>query len=175
MSTVPSFEELLGSARRTAVHLELRDWYMKSDPSYIAWQAGVRDAPEDNDPEQRPWLKWVQDATGRGVAIRRARVFSVPESDYIRFEHHVSDANVKAGEQIAWLPRRQATDIALPGNDFWVFDGRLALVLHFDGDGDLAPDGGLEMTTDPAVLQLCTTAFEEVWKRAVPHADYQPS
>lgn len=31
--------------------------------------------------------------------------------------------NVKAGEEVRWLPRRQASDLALPGNDFWLFDG----------------------------------------------------
>ncbi|MGP3923593.1 DUF6879 family protein [Streptomyces sp. 8N616] len=175
MTKVPSFEELLGSARRSAVHLEMRDWYMKSDPSYIAWKAGARNTPEDNDPEQRPCLKWVREATDRGVVIRRARVFSVPESDYIKFEHHVSDANVEAGEQIVWLPRRQVTDIAFPGNDFWVFDEELVLVLHFDSEGEMPPDGGLELTTEPAVLNLCTSAFEEVWKRAIPHGEYRPS
>jgi hypothetical protein len=106
--------------------------------------------------------------------IRRARVFSVPESDYIRFEHYVSDANVKAGEQIRRLPRRQATDIAFPGADFWVFDSELVLVLHLTGDGETDPDW-LEPTTDPKILNLCTSAVEVVGERGIPHADYQPS
>ncbi|EFL14766.1 DUF6879 family protein [Streptomyces sp. C] len=175
MPTVPSFEELLASTEHSAIHLEMRDGYMESDPSFVAWQQGSRDLPEDNDPEMRPWLKWVRKATDRGVVIRRARVFSVPESDYLRFEHHVSDANVRAGEQIKWLPRRHATDIAFPGNDFWVFDNRTVLVLHFDGNGEPAPGEWLEMTEDPTVLKLCTSAFEAVWDRATPHSEYQPT
>ncbi|MEV7275506.1 DUF6879 family protein [Streptomyces sp. NPDC093111] len=175
MTTVPSFEELLAAAEHSAIHLEMRDGYMESDPSFIAWQQGLRDLPEDNDPGIRHWLRWVREATGRGVSIRRARVFSVPESDYIRFEHHVSDANVTAGEDIRWLPRRQATDIAFPGNDFWVFDNETVLVLHFDGNGESTPEGWMELTQDPVVHKLCTGAFEAVWDRATPHAEYRPT
>ncbi|MFD3942997.1 DUF6879 family protein [Streptomyces sp. NPDC058579] len=174
MTKVPTFEELLSSARHSAVHLEMRDTYMESDPSYVAWKAGVRNSAEDNDPELRPWLKWVRDATDRGVSVRRARVFSVPESDYVKFEHHVSEANIKAGEAIRWLPRRSATDIAFPGNDFWVFDNELVLVLHFDGNGECAPGEWIELTTDPVVRDLCMGSFEAVWNRATPHAEYRP-
>lgn len=71
MTKPPTFEELLASARHSAVHLEMRDGYMTSDPAYIAWQSGVRNADQDNDPEFRDWLTWVREATDRGVMIRR--------------------------------------------------------------------------------------------------------
>lgn len=29
-------------------------------------------------------------------------------------------------------------------------------------------------TDDPATVKLCTDAFEAVWERAVPHAEYRP-
>ncbi|MFI0912462.1 DUF6879 family protein [Streptomyces abikoensis] len=171
---VPTFEELLASAQRSAIHLEMRDGYMPSDPAFAAWKEGKLTDPVGGDADFQQWLDWVSAAASRGVEFRRARVFSVPESDYIRFEHFSSAANIKAGEDVRWLPRRQATDIAFPGNDFWVFDNELVLVLHFTGDGELAPDG-LELTRDEHVLRLCTAAFEAVWERAIPHADYQLS
>ncbi|MEN8653781.1 DUF6879 family protein [Streptomyces sp. 21So2-11] len=175
MTKPPTFEELLASARHSAIHLEMRDSYMTSDPDYVAWQAGTRSEDlTSNDASFQRWLSWVRDATNRGVEIRRARVFSVPESDYIKFEHHYSAANVEAGEKIRWLPRRRATDIAFPGNDFWVFDNELVLILHFTGDGESAEDR-MEFSTDPKVLELCTSAFEAVWERAVPHEDYKIS
>jgi hypothetical protein len=31
--------------------------------------------------------------------------------------------NAAAGEDVRWLPRRRASDLALPGTDFWVLDG----------------------------------------------------
>ncbi|WP_436845922.1 DUF6879 family protein [Streptomyces chartreusis] len=42
-------------------------------------------------------------------------------------------ATARAGQNS--LSRRHATDIALPENDFWMFDSNLVLVNHFDGKG----------------------------------------
>ncbi|CAM5520069.1 Amino acid transporter OS=Streptomyces fumanus OX=67302 GN=GCM10018772_14380 PE=4 SV=1 [Streptomyces fumanus] len=69
-----------------------------------------------------------------------------------------------------WLPRRRASGIALPGNDFWLIDNRLVRWNHFTGDGASAPG---EISDDPAAARLCATAFEAVWKRAVPHDEYE--
>ncbi|MFG3049848.1 DUF6879 family protein [Kitasatospora sp. NPDC048239] len=32
-----------------------------------------------------------------------------------------------------------------------------------------------EVTTDPAVVKLCASAFEATWDRAIPHEDYRPN
>lgn len=97
---------------------------------------------------------------------------SEPVSEYIRFEHEVTFTNVVAGEEVRWLPRRRASEIALPGNDCWIFDGRLVMFNHFTGEGEVAPDGR-EITSDPEVVKLCASAFEAVWERAVPHERYR--
>ncbi|MER6366647.1 DUF6879 family protein [Kitasatospora sp. NPDC001527] len=110
------------------------------------------------------------EAVGRGVAIRRARIVSEPVSDYIRYEYDVTFPNVVAGEQVRWLPRRRASDLALPGNDFWLFDDKLVRWGYFSGDGDSL---GGELTEDEAAVQLCRGAFEAVWTRSVPHDDYR--
>lgn len=175
MAEEPTFNELFRLAKRSAVHLEMRDGYMQSDPEYIAWREGVRNASRYLDQETSSWLALMRDITSRGVAVRRARIVSEPVADYIRFEHHVTDGNVEAGEQVRWLPRRRASDLALPGNDFWLFDDSLVLFLHFTGDGELSPEGDEERTTDPAVVRLCSTAFESVWERAIPHEEYRLS
>jgi hypothetical protein len=169
VAAVPTFEELFRDCRESAVHLEMRDAYMKSDPAYRDWIAGV-----DFDPAERwaDWLALVSEATGRGVKVRRARIVSEPVSQYIRFEHEVTDGlNIAAGEEVRWLPRRKATGIALPGNDFWLFDSSLLLVNHFDGEGEwLEPS----ISTDPHEVKLCADAFESVWELGVPHSDYRP-
>jgi hypothetical protein len=96
---------------------------------------------------------------------------SEPVSDYIRFEHEATGGlNVAAGEEVRWLPRRLASDLCLPGNDFWLFDDRLIRFHHFSGDGDIVED---ELAVDPAVIRMCAAAFEAVWGRAIPHADYR--
>lgn len=108
---------------------------------------------------------------GRGVVMRRVRIISEPVTDYIRYEHALTPVNVMLGEQVRWLPRRQASDIALPGNDLWIFDGRLVQFNHFTGNGDWA-DPKYSVTEDPAVVELCSSAFEAVWERGVEHREF---
>ncbi|WP_371933951.1 DUF6879 family protein [Streptomyces sp. KL115B] len=112
----------------------------------------------------------VAEAVGRGVSIRRARIVSEPVSEYIRYEHSGTFTNIAAGEQVRWLPRRRTSDIALPGNDFWLLDDRLVRWNHFAGDGS---SQGPEGTTDRSAVKLCGEAFETVWDRGVPHDQYE--
>jgi hypothetical protein len=170
---VPTPADLLRSARSSAVHLEMRDQYAvgQEDEEFLAWKAGHRDDPADPASWWRPWLTLLQEVIDRGVRVRRARIVSEPVSEYIQFEYDGTHSNVHAGEQVRWLPRRQASDLCLPGNDFWIIDGEILLWNHFDGNG--APQRK-ETTTDPALIKLCSTAFEAVWERGIDHADYVP-
>lgn len=165
--------EALSATQRSAVHLEMRDSYMLDDPEFVAWQNGARYAPRDRASWWRPWLDVVSEAVGRGVVMRRARIISEPISDYIRYEYDGAFTNAAAGEQVRWLPRRRAADLCLPGADFWLFDEETVIFNHFTGDGQWS-EPGMERRTDPAVAKLCSGAFESVWERAVPHAEYRP-
>ncbi|OII70631.1 DUF6879 family protein [Streptomyces sp. CC77] len=167
-SSAPSFADLLLRCQRSAVHLELRDSYAPTD-RFEAWKRGERIEWEDRQSWWHPYDQLITDTVKRGVVIRRARIVSEPVSEYIRWEHYVTRANITAGEEVRWLPRRRATAIALPGNDFWLFDDRLLRVHHFSGDGAVVED---EITADPEAVKLCSTAFEAVWERAVPHHLY---
>ena len=174
MQNVPSFEELFRRTERTAVHLEMRDHYaIASEARDVAhWKAtGVANTDPDS-AYWRPWVAIVQEAVGRGVVLRRARIVSESPTDYIRFEHAITPLNLSIGEQVRWLPRNRASDLALPGNDFWLFDGELVRFNHFTGDGDGATVPFVD-TEDPAVAKLCEVAFEAVWERAVPHAQFE--
>ena len=167
---VPPFEELIAGTQRSAVHLEMRDAYVPDDPSFIAWQGGP---PYDRTQREADWHALAGGALARGVVMRRARIISEPVTPYIRFEYDVTDSmNIAAGEQVRWLPRRRASDLALPGNDFWVFDDRLVRFGYFAGDGTRL---GHEVTDEPAVVKLCAAAFEAVWERATDHRDYRPA
>ncbi|HEX6686825.1 MAG TPA: hypothetical protein VF062_28930 [Candidatus Limnocylindrales bacterium] len=166
------FTPLFRACTRSAVHLEMRDGYMRDDPWYIDWQAGIRHSPTDRASWWAPWHDLTLESAGRGVVIRRARVVSEPISDYVRYEYDITFTNIVAGEQVRWLPRRLATDIALPGNDFWLFDDETLLINHFSGDGDST---GHDIIRDPDVVKLCSTAFEMVWARGTPHDDYRPA
>jgi hypothetical protein len=168
----PTLEELLRTCDRSALHLEMRDGYMRSEPIFQAWLTGDRPDPADRQSWWDPWWQLTADTVARGVEILRARVVSEPISDYVRCEYDWTFANLAAGEEVRWLPRRQASDLALPGNDFWLFDRRIVMLNHFTGDGDWA---GSEVSRDPALARLCDTAFQAVWQRAIPHSDYRPA
>ncbi|MFI7315129.1 DUF6879 family protein [Streptomyces hygroscopicus] len=147
-SSIPtSFDEQLANAKRSAVHLEMRDTYY-SNPRFEAWQNGERVNWDDRASWWRPFHQDIADAVARGVVVRRARVVSEPVSDYIRWEHYQTRANVEAGEQVRWLPRRRTADLLMPGRDFWIFDDR-------------------------ALVELNAAAFESIWERAVPHDQYE--
>ncbi|CBG71856.1 conserved hypothetical protein [Streptomyces scabiei 87.22] len=173
-SSVPTFDELLDGAQRSAIHLEMRDSYGVASEAddFARWQ---RTGERDIDPGSAYWLPWVdliRRTVARGVVVRRARIVSEPVTEYIRYEHAATVVNIGAGELVRWLPRRQASDIALPGNDFWLIDGRLIRWNHFTGDG---ASGGGEISEDQAAAKLCADAFEAVWARAVPHDEYKIS
>jgi Family of unknown function (DUF6879) len=162
------FGELLARGfGREAVHLEMRDSYgtVAELPHMARWAAGERDD-----------LGWLQEWCGTlrehmraGRSVRRARVVSEPLSDYQRWSYSIAGPMVEAGEDIRWVPRRLVSPVALPGNDFYLFDDRLAVFLLYAGNGLAAGRVG---SADPAVLRLCRSAFEAVWELSVPHREY---
>lgn len=169
----PSFEDLLDSARTHALHLEFRDVDAVGEgEEREVFEAFLRDGsvPADDSEYWSGWLPLVQRTAARGVQVCRARVVSEPVTDYVRFEHAITDANLRAGEQVRWPPRRRASALAPPGNDFWLIDDRLVRWNIFSGDGQaLEPDH----TDDPAAVKLCVEAFRSVWDLAIDHADYR--
>ncbi|GAA2608578.1 hypothetical protein SMC26_28945 [Actinomadura fulvescens] len=179
MTAIPALDELdpedfavlFATARRTAVHLELRDAYTPNDPLFLRWLAG-KVGPEDIAADERQWAELIRATVARGVTVRRLRVVSEPLAPFTRFEYDGAGAlNEAAGEQVRWLPRRRASDLCLPGNDFWLLDDRLVRFGYFSGIGDYL---GAELTTEPSVAKHCSTSFEAAWDRAIPHAEYEP-
>ena len=167
MAEPPDFDRLFRSVARSAVHLEMRDDYGGSSPAFAAWRER---RPYDRSGPDAAWHSLVGGVIQRGVIVRRARIISEPASDYIRFEHAVTPAaNLAAGEHVRWLARPKASDLALPGNDFWLFDGTFVLFNYFSGDGVSV---GIDLLDEPGVVKLCGMAFEAVWERAVPHGEY---
>lgn len=169
MAKVPPFTELIAATMRSAVHLETRDAYTPDDARFVRWRAdGTLPVPANP-----AWSALVRQHAARGVRFRRARIVSEPLSDYVRFEHAITqEVNVSAGEDVRWLPRRSALDVLVPLNDFWLLDRRIVRLGYFAGNGEFLAD---EVTGDPVVARLCAEAFEAVWERAVPHADYRPA
>jgi hypothetical protein len=170
MAELPDFDRLFRSVIRSAVHLEMRDDYGDSSPAFAAWRER---RPYDRSRPDAAWHALVGSVIRHGATVRRARIISEPASDYVRFEYEVTPAaNITAGEQVRWLPRQKASDLALPGNDFWLFDGATVLFNYFSGAGTAT---GTELRDEPTIVKLCASAFEAVWERAVSHDEYRPT
>jgi hypothetical protein len=168
--TDDEFEELLltGFARE-AIHLEMRDAYGTAVelPHMAQWARGEPDDLE----WLRGWCTTLREHARAGRSVRRARVVSEPLSDYQCWSHSIASPMVQAGEDIRWVPRRLVSSVALPGNDYYLFDDRLAVFLLYAGNGLSA---GMLSSSDPADLRLCRSAFEAVWELSIPHSEYQP-
>nr|WP_232541969.1 DUF6879 family protein [Nocardia bovistercoris] len=78
-------------------------------------------------------------------------------------------ANVDAGEDIRWLPR-QAAPSDLPDDDWWLFDDEMAAYTVFAVDGSALP--GWVAITDPVILAHYAHRRDELWSKAIPHAEY---
>jgi hypothetical protein len=168
--TDDEFERLLEAGfDYEAVHLEMRDAYgTATELPYMAkWAEGE---PDDLDWLQG-WCATLRRHVSAGRSVRRARIVSEPLSDYQRWSYSIAHPMVAAGEDIRWVSRRLVSSTALPGNDFYLFDDRLAVFLLYAGNGLAAAKVS---STDPADLSLCRSAFEAAWKLSIPHSDYTP-
>jgi hypothetical protein len=163
-------KQFFESFRREALHLEMRETYgTEAERPYLEkWKAGEKDDAN----WAKPWLDQVRAATAAGRSYRRARLISEPMSDYHRWIKSDSHLFVEAGEDIRWVPRRLVSAVALPGNDFWLFDEETAIFTVFAGDGNVAER---QLSTDPAVVRLCKSAFEAVWAFGIADHEYRPA
>ncbi|HEV2370741.1 MAG TPA: hypothetical protein VGS19_01115 [Streptosporangiaceae bacterium] len=165
---------LIASYKQEAIHLEMRDVYATDveKDRFRKWLAGEPADPEEEAEWWRPWLTMRRQHMDSGKTMRRLRVVSEPVTTYIRFEWADAEQLVKAGEDVRWLPRRRASALLLPGNDFWLFDGATVAFTHFSGDGHVT---GHELTTDPGIARQCMDAFETAWALGIPHSEYTPT
>ncbi|MCX5336813.1 DUF6879 family protein [Streptomyces sp. NBC_00140] len=173
--------ELISSAQRNrlfetftkdAFHLELRDDYSVADEDgpYESW---LRQEPVDY-AYMQPWTQLIQRVTGQGKTVRRVRVVTQPHSPYIQWEHAATARNEDAGEQVRWLPRHFLPDelvFPVAGHDWWLFDGHLLAVGHFDSDGRVL---GSELVETVDVVADCVRVRDLLWGLATPHREYKP-
>ncbi len=169
-----SFDDLLVSAQESALHLEMRDAYGLGDEAadFERWRStGVRDV----DPESAYWLRgFAASGTPRHGASPCAGLVSCPSrsANTSATSTLALSSTFTRGEDVRWLARRRASDLLLPGNDLWIFDGQTLLFNHFTGCGDWSDPPGFELCTEPDVVKQCAAAFDAVWERAVPHHQY---
>jgi len=167
-------DSLLTTFRREAVHLEMRDIYATDieRSRFRIWLHGEPLDPADEAEWWAPWRALMKGVLNSGRSLRRLRIISEPVTDYIRFEWLDAEQLVASGEDVRWLPRRRASALLLPGNDFWMFDTETVAFTHFSGNGEVLDH---ELTTDPDIVGRCHAAFEAAWQLAIPHREYKPT
>jgi hypothetical protein len=113
------------------------------------------------------WLSMIRAATAEGRRFSRARVVSVPLSDYSRFGVFCSQYTNAAGEEIRYLARDKAWD--LPDYDYWLFDSRLLIKMRFDEEENFL---GGEVIEDPAAIVQHGYWRDAAWHHAVRRDDF---
>jgi len=169
--TYHDLNDLCRGIRTSFVHLETRDAYGTEVelPHLAKWLRG--------EPDDFAWLDWWLDMLrghrAAGRTCRRARIVSEPVSDYQRWTLSHAEMFVDAGEDIRYVPRPSLVSVSLPGSgDFYVFDDRIVLFLHYAGNGT---NTAFEVTDDPATVRMCGQAFDAAWALAIPFRDYRPA
>lgn len=158
--------ELFGACRSEAFHLEVADSYAVADESEPFRK--YLDGEPDDFAWFDPWLQLVKDTTGRGVAVKRVRIVTVPHTDYTRFSLAVTALNIDAGEDIRYLPRHQAGQV--PTDDFWLLDDTRVVFNLVDGNSRTAD--GAAVTADAGIVEYCRQIKQRLWSLATPYREY---
>jgi hypothetical protein len=96
-------------------------------------------------------------------------VVTLPLTDYSRFGVWCAQFTNGAGEDIRYLPRDKAEAAGLPNHDYWLFDSRLLVRMHFD-DNDAFLGG--EVIEDAAEIVQHNYWRDAAWHHAVRRDDF---
>jgi hypothetical protein len=143
------FGRLFHTFEHTAFRLEVRDRY-NSPRETESFEKFLADEPDDLAWHQK-WLAMLREASTQGRRFCRVRVVSLPLSEYSRFGLWISQFASDAGDDIGYLTRDKANSLELPNHDYWLFDSRKLVRMHFGEDDRFL---GGEVIEDPATIVL---------------------
>jgi hypothetical protein len=147
--------------------LEARDTY---DVTYEKESLRRFLAGEPDDlPWMQSWLDMLREATAQGRRFARVRVVSMPLTNYSRFGVWCAQFTNAAGEDIRYLRRDQADAENLPRHDYWLFDSRKLVRMHFD-DSNVFLGG--EIIDEPAVIVEHNYWRDAGWHHAARRDDF---
>ncbi|MEU6187151.1 DUF6879 family protein [Nocardia sp. NPDC047038] len=158
------FPDLLRTCKREAFHLEVLDTYAEPN-EHEPFRRFLADEPDDYAWFQ-PWTELIQETTSRGVAVTRVRIVTEPHTDYTRFALAVAALNVRAGEDIRYLPRHHAGEV--PSDDYWLLDDETVVFSAFGESGGWSGAA----TTDPHIAAYCRGLRARFWPLATSFPEY---
>ena len=103
----------------------------------------------------------LREATAAGRRFSRVRVVSLPLTDYSRFGVWCAQFTKRRGEDIRYLPRPRPRQPGCRSHDYWLFDSRKLVRMHFD-DNDAFLGG--ELVDDPEEI-----VSHNYWRDAARH------
>lgn len=139
----PDLERLFATFETEAFRLEMQREYRLDEEwqLFTAAQSGeiVTEYPFPQ------WLDRVEHWKGEGKSVRRVMVSTAPPSAFFEFRIRQYRRNVQAGEEVRLV---FTNDMPITG-DFWLFDERVAAMLHHDAEGHLLR---VEVTDEPGMI-----------------------
>ncbi|MET8813091.1 DUF6879 family protein [Streptomyces sp. NPDC004549] len=162
-----TFRRLFEAFEHTAWRLETRRGYAsdRQDPDFQAFLA-TGSSPCDPD---EPWFLNIKAQTDAGRTVGRVRVADKPPTTEQLFLLDYARHNAAVGEDIRYLWREDADRVALPTEDFWIFDSRVVALLHFDDDDNLL---NIELITEPAEVVRYCIVRDAAMHHAVPRDEF---
>ncbi|WP_433625685.1 DUF6879 family protein [Nocardia sp. CA-120079] len=164
---VDDWRQFFDECQRSAFHMEVRDSYAEPAESEALRRFLNNEPPAEYD--KSDWLELIRSMVGRGVAVSRIRVVTVPHTGYQRWLLSVTGNNVEAGEDIRYVPRHSVDPAIVPSDDWWLFDENLVAFNLSDSAGKPA---GAGITTDPGIVAYCREVKNLLWPFATPYRDY---
>ena len=130
------FAGLFTSFDASAFRLEtLPEYRVESEAAEFALFLQGKPLPPDSN---EAWCRVVSDATQAGKRMQRVHVVPRRLTPYLRFEIEWGYLySAEAGEEILLLVHDQPGQVfgAWPVHDFWVFDDRTYVRMHYDESG----------------------------------------
>jgi hypothetical protein len=164
------FADLFKTYEQTAFRLETRDTYNETyTPEPL--RRFLAGEPVDF-AYMTPWVDVVRTNASTGRLMSRVRVVSQPLTGYAKYSIHVAaNSNIPAGEDIRYLDRGKADQLALPNLDYWLFDNRYVVVLGYDNTTGRSLDER-ELIDDPVFITQCERWRDRAWHHAVDLTDF---
>jgi hypothetical protein len=135
--TLDDIGRLFENFARSAFRIEARDRYdvPAERDELAAFRAGK--SRHRRAPDVDAWLALVASATASGRTVDRVRLVTRPLTQYTRYEFACHPDNIAAGETIGIVERRWLApdDQRWAGEDFWIFDDEIVVVLEYDKQG----------------------------------------
>ncbi len=129
--------------------------FLAGEPDDLAWAES--------------WFGMIREATAEGRRFSRVRVVSLPLTDYSRFGLWASQLTNAAGEDIRYVARDVTQNVELPNHDYWLFDSRKLVMMHFGEEDRFL---GAEIIEDAAEIVRHSYWRDAAWHHAARRDDF---